>query len=374
MTTHAHCHRWPTFAATTLLATSMACAQIAGIDQYDDKGSGGGASGGSGGSGGQGAAGGSAGAGGGQNIYTRIITITAPPSITTTTRPIYVPVAIDDDQFKAHWGPFIEVRDEDGTLPIDVEVNDATRGLFLWVRAMPNGGQDMALTLRYGQSNEGSPGDPVWDGMFGVWHMNDDFQDATGQLTTAVSNVLTVPDALFGAVASFEAGSSLRLGDSMSVPLGAENFSVSMWVRPKPSDNGRKVALFKGTNNNPRVAIENESGSWSFAFRNLGPAIEPIVPFANVPFDAWTHLVAVREIPDMHPIRTFANTMKRMYEGDGPAGVINGVTTVGSPENDSYIGEMDELRIRRYPMSDAEVAWEHHFGASQDAVTVTGDL
>lgn len=205
----------------------------------------------------------------------------------------------------------IRFTDSSGTAVLDFQIEsyDPINGeLNVWVRIPQlTGGQDYYLDFQFGNSSivSDNSSSNVWDGNYqGVWHLNDQFGDATNNGNNGINRGSSASTGQLGPGRSFDGSNDwIEVPHSSSLNITGNQITLQAWVKaPIPNDDDSPF-LVKGPGMNQEQYMLGVDGTGSNSSGNpITANVNSRVTTntghyrddaAQIPDDAWTHVVFV---------------------------------------------------------------------------------
>ena len=189
------------------------------------------------------------------------------------------------------------------------------------------------------------------DGLIGWWRMNGDATDASGygnNGTVTGATLTTNRSGTANSAYNFN-GSSNYISSPLSFSPGTGDFAVSLWYYIPTGGSIYQTLIEFGTSTFVIGIID--SARLIKVHYNTGAAAYK----ANVPLDAWTHLVVVRASGVFY---IYINASSTSTGNDDPThNFVGGTTKIGVRNSDWYLaGSVDDVRVYNRALSAAEVA------------------
>ena len=298
---------------------------------------------------------------------------------------------VDHEQMQADGEDVRFVSATGAVLPYEIERWDPEGISILWTTVDALGGSDDHIWLYYDNpvAENAQDQDAVWPAPFaGVWHLEDDPLDASGNENHALPTDAT--DIALGQIANGRdyIGGSARLDVEASPSLAdafAEGATVSAWIRPRSwGGNGYGRIVHKSDDVLGWLLYVAPDGALRFSIQlGLAEASTWETPIESLAVHTWTHVAVTYDPRQLVLPSLYINGSPRQLAEPAPPPEVDPATipsdvdiplTVGNrPDNNRrFNGVLDEIRIETTARSPEWI--EVQYDATRDELFEYGPI
>jgi hypothetical protein len=232
-------------------------------------------------------------------------------------------------------------------------------GLGTYSGTVKNDETDISLI----PAQELSPAEPLGQGLVGLWHLNSDFLDSSGNINDGSCAGTTCPlvsDGNFDKAFNFDASNDyINCSNKSSLQLTGD-MAISLWINPVFDGNWRGMVVKRAASGNlAEFGLSAKTGSGVNWYFGSGLRLANCLSGSLIPQNGrWTHLAVTRQ----------SGIMKIYFDGilqktcdlsaDLPIPTSTTPLTIGASRVglEYYKGKIDEVAIYNRTLSSSEVS------------------